>query len=219
MHYPGSPGSMQMKPRSLQVFSIRRRYSPIGIGETGRGPGSGSQGRVLGTRGKSSEEGTSDHFPQTMAVQVYLLLRETYTLADKVINADFSILGLSSAHYAVLRYLDSDEAIPLSELSRRLTKGKSNLTTIIPRMERKGLVETVSLPGDKRYSLVRLSDAGRNLRDQVVPAHRRLLEAMVRRLSATEQEQFVYLISEINRGLHEIRRENVRTDQEGTEER
>ncbi len=149
----------------------------------------------------------ADRFPPTLAVRVYLLLRETYKLADKVFESDFRNFDLSSSQYTVLRYLHNDEAIPMSELSRRLTQGKSNLTTLIPRMERKGLVETTVDARDKRSSLVRLTDTGRRLRDQVVPAHRRLLEAMLRRLGPEEQEQFVHLLAQINRSLTEVMKE------------
>lgn len=138
---------------------------------------------------------------------MYLLLRDTHRLADKIFADDFRTLGLSASQYAVLRYLEAGEAIPLSELSRRLTQGKSNLTTLIPRMERKGLVETLAHARDRRSTLIRLTDHGRQVREQVVPAHRQLLEAMVQRLTPAEQEQFLAYLARVKDSLTEVRKQ------------
>jgi DNA-binding MarR family transcriptional regulator len=101
-------------------------------------------------------------------------------------------LGVSMTHFHVLTLLRHHEAMPMGRLADILDASMSNATGIIDRMEERGLVERVRVPGDRRIVLVRPTQAGLDLVDEVelvkndvmIRAFARLDDAQLERLSA-----------------------------------
>jgi DNA-binding MarR family transcriptional regulator len=82
-----------------------------------------------------------------------------------------------------------DEPRPMGELAREMHCDNSNITGLIDRLSERGLVERRASEGDRRVKLVALTDAGTELRDELVrrrseppPELEALSEADLRRL-------------------------------------
>ena len=71
--------------------------------------------------------------------------------------------GLTGAQSGVLRNLFAHGAISSAELSRKLYVTPSNITGVIDRLEKKGLVERIRKKGDRRVALITLTEAGAEL--------------------------------------------------------
>lgn len=76
-------------------------------------------------------------------------------------------MGISMTHFHVLTLLRHHEAMPMGRLADILDASMSNATGIIDRMEERGLVERVRVPDDRRIVLVRPTQAGLDLVDEV----------------------------------------------------
>lgn len=76
-------------------------------------------------------------------------------------------LGISMTHFHVLTLLRHHDAMPMGRLADVLDASMSNATGIIDRMEERGLVERVRVPDDRRIVLVRPTQAGLDLVDEV----------------------------------------------------
>ena len=76
-------------------------------------------------------------------------------------------LGISMTHFHVLTLLRHHDAMPMGKLAEILDASMSSATGIIDRMEEKGLVERVRVPDDRRIVLVRPTQAGLDLVDDV----------------------------------------------------
>jgi MarR family transcriptional regulator, lower aerobic nicotinate degradation pathway regulator len=113
---------------------------------------------------------------------------------DAVVQLSFAVqqvLGEIAAEHELsltqLRLLAilRDREPAMLDLARHLGLGKSSVTGLIDRAERRGLVERTSAPHDGRGVHVRLTPAGRRLTEQgEAQAHRALsglLEALPRR--------------------------------------
>lgn len=74
-------------------------------------------------------------------------------------NADFGIL-------AALRRAGPDHAVTPTELARRRMMTSGGMTAAIDRLDRRGLVDPIPNPTDRRGSLVRVTDVGREAIDQ-----------------------------------------------------
>ena len=70
-------------------------------------------------------------------------------------------------HFHVLTLLRHHNAMPMGKLADILDASMSSATGIIDRMEERGLVERVRVPGDRRIVLVRPTQAGLDLVDEV----------------------------------------------------
>ena len=71
--------------------------------------------------------------------------------------------GLTGAQSAILRTLVKSGPISSAELSRMLYVTPANITGIIDRLEKKGLVERTRKDGDRRIALITLTESGTNL--------------------------------------------------------
>lgn len=95
-------------------------------------------------------------------------------------------LGVSMTHFHVLTLLRHHEAMPMGRLAEVLDASLSNATGIIDRMEERGLVERVRVPDDRRLVLVRPTQAGLDLVDDVELARN---EVMIRALTRLDDRQ------------------------------
>jgi MarR family transcriptional regulator, organic hydroperoxide resistance regulator len=84
------------------------------------------------------------------------------------VGAALNELGLGFAQAHALRMLDPEEPRPMSALAERLFCDASNVTGIVDRLERRGLVERRSAEGDRRVKALTLTPAGVELRERVL---------------------------------------------------
>ncbi len=96
--------------------------------------------------------------------------------------------GITPAQYNVLRILKGAHPVghPRCEIARRLIVRAPDLTRMIDRLERGGLVERARSAEDRRHSLTRITRAGLELVERMRPAAAALNRALSRRLSAAE---------------------------------
>jgi DNA-binding MarR family transcriptional regulator len=102
---------------------------------------------------------------------VYQALQRVFLLLDDCDRRFFSEYGLSSRQYWALQTLDQDQGRPMVDLSRLLFTDKSNVTSIVDRLEAAGLAARTAAPNDRRVILVKLTEEGRRVRDFVRKQH------------------------------------------------
>ena len=71
--------------------------------------------------------------------------------------------GLTGPQSLVLRLLIKKGALSSADLSRQMYVTPSNITGIIDRLEKKGLVERIRKQGDRRVALITLTESGQEL--------------------------------------------------------
>ena len=71
--------------------------------------------------------------------------------------------GLTGPQSLVLRLLVKNGALSSADLSRQMYVTPSNITGIIDRLEKKGLVERIRKQGDRRVALITLTESGQEL--------------------------------------------------------
>ncbi len=101
----------------------------------------------------------------------------------------FEPLGLNDGEYgllAALRRAGAPHQLTPTELARQRMMTSGGMTAAIDRLERKGLVERVPNPADRRGSLVRLTPSGRDVVDRAMERH---VEAELRLVSALDQPE------------------------------
>ncbi len=70
----------------------------------------------------------------------------------------------------------SSDGLKMSALSKRLLVSNGNVTGIVDRLEHDGLAERVSVAGDRRASLVRLTDVGEQRFQEMAARHRAVVD-------------------------------------------
>lgn len=98
--------------------------------------------------------------------------------------------GLTLTQYWALAHLKDEEGRSLTELADLLICDKSNVTSLVDRLEKSGLAERkAGKNGDRRYIRVVLTPQGHQLRRLLISAREHLLTLRFRALDAESLHQ------------------------------
>lgn len=106
--------------------------------------------------------------------------------------------GLSDTEYGIIKSLE-DSALTLSKLSQLMLKVNSNITAMVDRLEKKGLVKREPDPDDRRVILVRLTEAGIRLRNEVVPKQDAFIRKLLNPLTDFETTALTALLGKVEK--------------------
>jgi DNA-binding MarR family transcriptional regulator len=98
------------------------------------------------------------------------------------------------ARFDVLASLSRDDGQTLAALSRALLVTAGNLTGLVGRAERDGVVERRPDPSDRRLARVWLTAKGRTLIRELLPVHAHHVHELVRGLPAPERRELRRLL-------------------------
>lgn len=136
-------------------------------------------------------------FPKTPAIQAYMALRRTHDAIHRHVSKKLAQWNLSVPKYGVLVRLYDHDSLPLSELSSQIFRGSSNITTLIHRMEREGLVQRFGNGKDRRIKEVRLTKKGMELAARVIGEYKPFLHQMM--MKGLTPEEHMLLLKLLNR--------------------
>ena len=106
-------------------------------------------------------------------------------------------LGISMTHFHVLTLLRHHDAMPMGRLAEILDTSMSGVTGMIDRMEERGLVERVRVPGDRRVVLVRPTRAGQDLVDEAELVRSDLMRATLAGMTAAQLERLTLAVADL----------------------
>lgn len=122
-------------------------------------------------------------------------------------------LGISMAQLHILYTLQRYGEMPMSRLADVLNVSLSNATGLIDRIEERGFVERTHIPEDRRVVLIRVTEAGARMLDEVDAVSDELLRSVFGRIGRTQLAAVGRAIAELRRGLEDAT--GVRADRHG----
>ena len=118
---------------------------------------------------------------------------------EKEANQNLQALNVTMQqnHALVMLVHAEGHTLSLKELEERFCAAQSTVAGLVSRLEKKGLVEAVPNPADKRIKLVRLTEAGQHLcavsRQNVLDSEARLTSL----LTPEEREAFLACLQKV----------------------
>ncbi len=97
------------------------------------------------------------------------LLRDTYRVFTKVLQARISAHGVTIGQWYFLRVLWEEDGLTQRELSQRVGMMEPTTVTALNGMEKRDYVKRVRNTDDKRKVNIYLTDRGRALRNTLLP--------------------------------------------------
>ncbi|NJN15865.1 MAG: MarR family transcriptional regulator [Oscillochloris sp.] len=131
-----------------------------------------------------------------LAVQCWLRLARVYQQIDSDSAQRFRSHKLSTAQFDVLVQIGSHAGITQQELAESLLVTKGNISQLIGRMERDGLV---ARRHEGRRNCLELTAAGRSLYDAVVPEQEAAIDTIFDPLQPDERRILLDLLRRIDR--------------------
>jgi DNA-binding MarR family transcriptional regulator len=108
--------------------------------------------------------------------------------------------------FDLLANLEREDGQTLASLSRRMLVTAGNLTGLVDRAERDGVVARRADPRDRRVSRVFLTPKGRALVTSLLPAHAGHVTALLAGLDASERRELRRLLGKLRDSL--VKKEN-----------
>jgi DNA-binding MarR family transcriptional regulator len=122
------------------------------------------------------------------------------SLFQQAYSRTFEPLGLNDGDYGVLaplRRVGAPHQLTPTELAKHRMMTSGGMTAALDRLERKGLVARVPNPDDRRGSLVRLTDTGRDVIDEAMKQHVLTEQRLVSSLDEDERDQLRVLLRKL----------------------
>jgi DNA-binding MarR family transcriptional regulator len=94
----------------------------------------------------------------------------------------------------------ANDALTMSELSRRLLVSNGNTTTVVDRLELDGLVTRTPSTADRRVVHVALTEAGRRHFDQLAAEHEARVDSLFAGVSAADVDDLEQLLQRLTPG-------------------
>nr|WP_108012288.1 MarR family transcriptional regulator [Streptomyces sp. VMFN-G11Ma] len=112
--------------------------------------------------------------------------------------------GLSTAASSVLGFLGREGACRLTDLARTQRVSQPNMTQLVTRLERAGLVRRTADSRDGRGVLVEATDAGMEVFRQRRTERTQALQEVVGRLTGPEQDAVRTALPALARAIHDL---------------
>jgi len=132
---------------------------------------------------------------------VFNLLR-THSYLGGFLDADLRRWDLTAAQLNTLLVMRAAGAggLRMGEIGRRLVVTRSNVTGLVDRLQRAGLVQRTA-QADRRATLVRLTRAGAALLARSGPRHAEAMAELASCLTDREKRSLIRLLTKLRRGL------------------
>jgi DNA-binding MarR family transcriptional regulator len=117
--------------------------------------------------------------------------------------------GLTGPQSVVLRLLLNNGSMSSVELSRLMYVTASNMTGIIDRLEKKDLIERMRKEGDRRVTLIMLTDTGKELGEGIPDP---IEKKFINQLADLELEHVQLLAMALNQILNLIDAEDIEAE-------
>jgi DNA-binding MarR family transcriptional regulator len=137
------------------------------------------------------------------ALRLWLRLLSTSNLIEARVRARLrERFGSTLPRFDLLAQLDhAPDGLTMTELSRRMMVTNGNVTGLVARLIREGLVERRVDAADRRQATVRLTPAGRRAFAAMAPVHAGWIAEVFAALDARQRDQLARLLGAVKRAL------------------
>jgi MarR family 2-MHQ and catechol resistance regulon transcriptional repressor len=140
-----------------------------------------------------------DGFPVSASREAMVAILRAYGTLQRLMEPYFAQFDLTPPQFQVLciAYRFRAEAPTQRQLARELYVSFPNVTILLNRMERKGLIERHGNPSDRREKFVRVSALGKKLLERVWKVHQEQMDLVMKGLTESEREDMVRLLNKM----------------------
>lgn len=149
----------------------------------------------------SLADGEASGEPPAEALRLWIALARCYRSFSHAVTAKISEYGLTTPHFGVLEALYHLGPLPLGELADKLLVTGGNVTYVMDRLEKQGLVSRRRSGEDRRVVEAHLLPAGRELIEQVFPGHGRFVGDLVDVLDPEERAEMRRLLKKLGKSI------------------
>ena len=134
------------------------------------------------------------------ALRVYVKLLRAAKAVVLRLEPGLAQAGLTSTQLGVLEAILHKGPLTQRELGRKVLTSAGNMTDVIDKLERRGLVARSRQPGDRRAVRVELTDEGQRSIEALFPTHAGRIAAAMEGLGTAELRELGALLRKLGLG-------------------
>ena len=135
----------------------------------------------------------------------HYLSMANHMMVQKKLMEQLKDTGLTLGQPKVLDYLKDHDGASQKEIAAGCVIGAGSLTSILNRMEEKGLIERKMLNGNRRTFHIFMTESGKKNQKLVEETFEKIEETALNNVSEEEQKVFMEIFLRIYRNLAEIK--------------
>jgi DNA-binding MarR family transcriptional regulator len=155
------------------------------------------------TSNGANADGTDDMLELPLERSVGYQIRRTHRLVQRALQVRIEAHGVTLGMWYFLRALWDEDGLTQRELSRRVGTMEPTTMSAIALMEKSGFVERRRNEEDRRKINVYLTERGRALERELLPAGIAVVDIATQTFTSRELEMFLGLLREIQKNLSE----------------
>ncbi len=131
----------------------------------------------------------NDNSPEEIAVYS---LAFCYSLVERQIEDYLKQFNISPAKFntlLIIKHQGKDEGISQIDIGKRLIVTASNMTKLLDRLSKEGLIERHAQEGDRRVNLIKITKKGADILDKAWPGYVETVNKITGLLSKQELKQ------------------------------
>lgn len=137
------------------------------------------------------------------ALHLYVVLSRANQWVSAHAHQDIRKSGLNPTEFGVLEFLYHKGPQPLQQIGDKILISSGNITYVVDKLERKGLVARRPSPQDRRVIYAEVTEQGSAFMEEKFPQHRLAVEQAVASLTPEERKQAVGLLRKLGLGAEQ----------------
>ncbi len=129
----------------------------------------------------------------------------TANLMKKRADVFFKTFGLTDVQFNVMMLLHHhsgpEGGLSQAQLSDKMLVNRANITSLVDRMEKAGLVARTAHSDDRRYNIIKLTAKGEKLFTKVEPLYLKQVQQVMSSATESEQKKLMAILEKVRANL------------------
>ena len=141
------------------------------------------------------------------SVEMLLNLAYTYDVVSGHLSGKITPYGITKAGFNVLRILSrsQNKACKQNDISQLMLVSRANITGLVDSLFRKGLVERINDPHDRRINMIKILPKGEKLLQDLLPGYYKHMNEMCSIFTLKEKKIFNDLLTRLRKRTNEVK--------------
>ncbi|MBD8026635.1 MarR family transcriptional regulator [Ureibacillus sp. Re31] len=138
------------------------------------------------------------------SLKLYIVLSRANKAINEVTNQFFQQHGLNPTEFAVLELLYHKGRQPLQQIGNKILLASGSITYVIDKLEKRGYLQRVSCPSDRRVTFADITEAGSEFMKQLFPEHEQNLHELLSVLTTEEKDTAIELLKKLGLSIKDL---------------
>lgn len=138
------------------------------------------------------------------SLKLFIVLSRAQKAISETTNQFFQQKGLNPTEFAVLELLYHKGRQPLQQIGNKILLASGSITYVVDKLEKRGLLNRVSSPTDRRVTYAEISEEGAAFMSEIFPEHEKELHELMSALSPEEKETAIELLKKLGRSIKDL---------------